>query len=59
MGERMGQIGRISTDFLGFKCWHFKQKNEKKSVEICPIRPIRFPIVSQFSKAEMPTSFTI
>jgi hypothetical protein len=39
MGERMGQIGRIRTDFLG--------SNQKKSVRIRPIRPIRSPIVPQ------------
>jgi hypothetical protein len=48
MGERIGRIGRIETDFFGFKCTNFKQKNQKKSVSIRPIRPIRSPIVSQF-----------
>jgi hypothetical protein len=47
MGERIGRIGQIRTDF--FKT--FVQNPsiiEKKSVRICPIRPIRSPIVSQF-----------
>jgi hypothetical protein len=47
MGERMGRIGRIDTDFFWYKCPNFKQKNKKKSVPIRPIRPIRSPIVSQ------------
>jgi hypothetical protein len=53
MEERIGRIGRIRTDFFGSKCTDFKQKNQKKSVHICPIRPIRSPIVSPPSKAEM------
>jgi hypothetical protein len=42
MGER---IGRIRTDFF---CFILKNqaKKQEKSVSICPIRPIRSPIVS-------------
>jgi hypothetical protein len=47
MGERIGRIGRIQTDFFWYQCTNFKQKNQKKSVSIRPIRPIRSPIVSQ------------
>jgi hypothetical protein len=47
MGERIRRIGRIRTDFFGYQCTDFKQKNQKKSVSIRPIRPIRSPIVSQ------------
>jgi hypothetical protein len=45
MGERMGRIGRIETDFLilGLERRHL---NAKKSVSIRPIRKIRSPIVS-------------
>jgi hypothetical protein len=45
MGERIGRIGQIETVFLN--------PNQKKSVSICPIRPIRSSIVSAFSKAEI------
>jgi hypothetical protein len=46
MGERIGRIGQIETDFLG--CVGLKSvNNPTKSVSICPIRPIRSPIVSQ------------
>jgi peptide/nickel transport system permease protein len=44
------------ADTNGFflpKCANFEQKNQKKSVLICPIRSIRSPIVSAFSKAEI------
>jgi hypothetical protein len=52
MEERIGRIRQIRTDFLESKCADFKPKNQKKSVSICPIRPIRSPIVSLFSKSE-------
>jgi hypothetical protein len=46
MGERMGRIGRIRTDFFLFFT-DSKHTRPKKSVCIRPIRPIRSPIVSQ------------
>jgi hypothetical protein len=46
MGERIGRIGRIRTDFFGGACAWNPSKNQKKSVRIRPIRPIRSPIVS-------------
>jgi hypothetical protein len=46
MGERIGRIRRIRTDFL-IKMHGFQAKKQKKSVSICRIRPIRSPIVSQ------------
>jgi hypothetical protein len=50
MGERMGRIGRIHTDFFWIPMPEFQaKKSKKKSVSICPIRPIRSPIVSQSS----------
>jgi hypothetical protein len=52
MGERMGRIGRIRTDFF-IKMHGFQAKKSRKSVRIRPIRPIRSPIVSPFSKAEI------
>jgi hypothetical protein len=45
--------GGYERIFWGLKCTNFKQKNQKKSVLICQIRPIRSPIVSPFSKAEI------
>ena len=45
----MGRIRQIKTDFL-LECTDFKQKNQKKSVSIRRIRPIRSSIVSVFSK---------
>jgi hypothetical protein len=42
MGERIGRIRRIDTDFFVWISGLF----QKKSVQICPIRPIRSPIVS-------------
>jgi hypothetical protein len=50
MGERMGRIGRIQTDFLDPNARISSKKIKKKSVRIRPIRPIRSPIVSAFSK---------
>jgi hypothetical protein len=52
MGERIGRIGRIRTDFFQPKP-EFQAKKAKKSVSICRIRPIRSPIVPSFSKAEI------
>jgi hypothetical protein len=49
----MGRIGRIRTDFYLFFCLKFGHWGSKKSVRIRPIRPIRSPIVSAFSKAEI------
>jgi hypothetical protein len=59
MGERIGRIGRIRTDFFGLICTDFKQKNQKKFVYIRPIRPIRSPIVSPPSKTEIADKPTI
>jgi hypothetical protein len=53
MGERIGRIGRIRTDFLGTNARISSKKSKKKSVRIRPIRPIRSPIVSPPSKAEI------
>jgi hypothetical protein len=53
MGERMGRIGRIETDFFGVRVFGIREKIKKKSVSIRPIRPIRSPIVSPLSKAEI------
>jgi hypothetical protein len=53
MGERIGRIGRMQTDFFLIFCLKFIHLDSKKSVRIRPIRPIRSPIVSQpiiFSK---------
>jgi hypothetical protein len=47
MGERIGRIGRIETDFFGFFHRFQARAPPKKSVRIRPIRPIRSPIVSQ------------
>jgi hypothetical protein len=44
MGERIGRIGRIRTDFFGQFQFDSRAKKQKKSVRI---RPIRSPIVSQ------------
>jgi hypothetical protein len=53
MGERIGRIRRIETDFWvkmhEFQAKRFLRNDKKKSVSI---RPIRSPIVSPFSKAE-------
>jgi hypothetical protein len=49
MGERMGRIGRIQTDFFNFL---FKNQAELKEKSVS-IRPIRSPIVSLFSKQEI------
>jgi hypothetical protein len=47
----LGGFGRLKQIFFDF--------DKKKSVLICRIRPIRFPIVSLFSKAEIAdSSFT-
>jgi hypothetical protein len=46
MGERMGRIGRIRTDFSLVLVLEIREKI-KKSVWIRPIRPIRSPIGSQ------------
>jgi hypothetical protein len=54
MGERIGRIGRIRTDFFLIfllKIRAFAPK--EKSVRIRLIRPIRSPIVSPFSKVEI------
>jgi hypothetical protein len=53
MGERIGRIEPIETDFFYQKARILSQKIKKKSVSICRIRPIRSSIVSSFSKAEM------
>jgi hypothetical protein len=54
MGERIGRIGRIRTDsFLGTNARILSKKTKKKSVRIRPIRPIRSPIVSLFSQADI------
>jgi hypothetical protein len=45
MGERIGRIGRIDTDFFLVRVLEIRKKS-KKSVSIRPIRPIRSPIVS-------------
>jgi hypothetical protein len=54
MGERIGRIGRIRTDFSGHSVGIFygfqAHAPQKKSVCIRPIRLIRSPIVSQFPK---------
>jgi hypothetical protein len=52
MGERIGRIERIQTDFLDPNARISSPKIKKKSVRIRPIRPIRSPIVSLFSKAK-------
>jgi hypothetical protein len=46
MGERIGRIERIDTDF-SFGANVQIRANQKKSVSIRSIRPIRSPIVSQ------------
>jgi hypothetical protein len=46
MGERIGRIGRIRTDFFFFLLGYQTEIAKKKSVRIRPIRPIRSPIVS-------------
>jgi hypothetical protein len=51
MGERMGRIGRIRTDFFFYFLLAIRAFVPKKSVRIRPIRPIRSPIVSPFPKA--------
>jgi hypothetical protein len=53
MGERMGRIGQIETDF--FLIFHGFQAHApmKKSVRIRPIRPIRSPIVSPFAPKKL------
>jgi hypothetical protein len=43
MGERMGRIGQIQTDFFYF---FTDSKHTPKKKSVC-IRPIRSPIVSQ------------
>jgi hypothetical protein len=53
MGERMGRIGQIRTDFFDLFTDSKDTHPKKKSVRIRPIRPIRSPIVSLFSKAEI------
>jgi hypothetical protein len=58
MGERIGRIGQIRTDFFFIFCLKFEHLDSKKSVSICPIRPIRSPIVSPFSKAEIAELFS-
>jgi hypothetical protein len=49
MGERIGRIGQIDTDFLIFVL-EIRAIGSKKSVCIRPIRSIRSPIVSPFFK---------
>ncbi len=49
MGERMGRIRQIYTDFFFDFAWIFEQRFKKKSVQICRIRLIRSPIRSQFT----------
>jgi hypothetical protein len=49
MGERIGRIGRIDTDFSLVRVLEIRAKIKKKSVSIRPIRPIRSPIVSQIA----------
>jgi hypothetical protein len=51
MGERIGRIGQIETDFFLVRMFEIREKI-KKSVSIRPICPIRSPIVSPLSKAE-------
>jgi hypothetical protein len=61
MGERIGQIGRIDTDFSCHSVRIFERflRNEKKSVSIRPICPIRSPIVSQLTtKPNLKKSYT-
>jgi hypothetical protein len=45
MGERIGRIGRMDTDFFYFSRIS-NTRIKKKSVSIRQIRPIRSPIVS-------------
>jgi hypothetical protein len=55
MGERIGRIGQMETDFLSFRRKLPIGKRfirQEKSVSIRPIRLIRSPIVSLFSKTE-------
>jgi hypothetical protein len=56
MGERIGRIGRIETDFFGIFHGFQAHAPPKKSVSIRPIRPIRSPIVSPLSKAKIAAS---
>jgi hypothetical protein len=53
MGERIGRIRQIETDFFYPNARISSKKIKKKSVSIGSIRPIRSPIVSFFSKAEI------
>jgi CRISPR-associated endonuclease/helicase Cas3 len=56
MGERIGRIGRMDTDFFLIFWIESRAFGAKKSVSICRIRPIRSPIVSLvslFSKVEI------
>jgi hypothetical protein len=50
MGERIERIGQIETDFFWF--FFFKIRALESKNPIRPIRSIRSPIVSAFSKAE-------
>jgi hypothetical protein len=52
MGERIGRIRRIDTDFF-ISMHEFQAKNQKKSVRIRLIRPIRSPIVSAFPNVSL------
>jgi hypothetical protein len=51
VGEWIGRIKRIDTDFFLARVLEIREKS-KKSVSIRPIRLIRSPIVSPLSKAE-------
>jgi hypothetical protein len=53
MGERIERIGQIETDFFLIFLLEIRALGFKKSVCIRPIRLIRSPIVSPFSKAEI------
>jgi hypothetical protein len=44
MGERMGRIEQMETDFFYPNAQILSKKSKKKSVSICPIRSIRSPI---------------
>jgi hypothetical protein len=44
MEKRILRIGRIDTDFLSF-AWILTIGSKEKSMQICPIRQIRFSIV--------------
>jgi hypothetical protein len=56
MGERIGRIRQIKTDFFDLNA-RILSKKSKKSVLIFQIRPIRFPIVSQPNNISSVLSF--